>query len=317
MASSRKAKKRVAVIGYGSQGRAIALNLRDSGYDVLLGLRAGSPSRKKAGRDRFTHIATPGPAAAQSDIIIMAIPDHEHGRLFARQIAPSIKRHATIVFLHGLSVHFGLVIPPKQCDIILIAPHSPGVALREQYLGERSVSGFIAVAQNPSGKARITARELAEAVGIARKRQISTTFAHEAIGDIFGEQAVLCGGLAMLIKHGFDTLVEAGLKPDHAYLEVAYQLDLIIKLIKKYGVRGMFERISVAAQFGSLCAGPRIIDQAVRDRMQRELIGIRTGQFARKLASLTPKQIASLNGALAALSSPAFEKAARRFSSTR
>ena len=317
MTTSRKAKKRVAVIGYGSQGRAIALNLRDSGYPVMIGLRAGSTSRKTAGRDGFAQIAALGRAAAQSDIIIMAIPDHEHGRVFARQIAPAMKRGATIVFLHGMSVHFGLVKSPKHCDIILIAPHSPGVMLREQFLGERAVSAFIAVAQNPTRKARTTARELAQAIGIARKRQISTTFAHEAIGDIFGEQAVLCGGLAMLIKHGFDVLVEAGLKADHAYLEVAYQLDLIIGLIKMYGVQGMFERISVTAKFGSLCAGPRILDQSVRERMQRELAGICTGRFAQKLATLTPRQISSLDSALAELTSPAFEKAARRLSSAR
>jgi ketol-acid reductoisomerase len=219
-----------------------------------------------------------------------------------------------MVFLHGLSVHFGLVAPPKSCDIVLIAPHAPGVALREKYLTDRSVSAFIAVAQNPGRAAWTTAKNLAVAIGISTKRQIRTTFEHEAIGDIFGEQAVLCGGVALLIKHGFDTLVESGIPPDNAWLEVAYQLDLIVGLVKQHGISGMFDRISVAARYGSVTAGPRIIDQSVKRRMKRELARIRTGRFAHELNALSPTGIASLRKALTKLTTPALEKAARRFS---
>jgi ketol-acid reductoisomerase len=312
--TSRKAKKQVTVIGYGSQGRAIALNLLDSGYSIVLGLRPGSKSRAKAKRDGLTQICTVSEAAGQSSTVIMAIPDHEHGRVFERDIKSSIRPGSTLVFLHALSIHFGLVKPPRTCDVVLIAPHAPGVALRENYLGDRSVSGFVGVSQNPSRKAWKTARGLASDIGIALSRQIKTTFEHEAIGDIFGEQAVLCGGLAMLIKHGFDTLVESGIPAENAWLEVAYQLDLIIDLIKRFGVVGMFERISVAARFGSLYAGPRIVDQSVKRRMKRELTAIRTGRFARLLNDLRPADIASINKALTHLTSPEMERSARRFS---
>ena len=309
-----KAKKQVAVIGYGSQGRAIALNLCDSGYEVTVGLRPNSRSRSIARRDGIRRVASLPEAVRRSTVVIMAIPDHQHGRVFARQIKSALGTHSTLVFLHGLSVHFGLVVPPKSCDIVLIAPHAPGVALREKYLTDRSVSAFIAVAQNPGGVAWTTAKNLAIAVGISPKRQIKTTFEHEAIGDIFGEQAVLCGGMALLIKHGFDTLVESGISPENAWLEVAYQLDLIVGLVKQHGISGMFDRISVAARYGSLTAGPRIVDQSVKRRMKRELARIRTGRFARELNALSPAQIASLRKALAKLTSPALEKAARRFS---
>lgn len=309
-----KAKKQVTVVGYGSQGRAIALNLRDSGYKVVIGLRNRSKSRTKARRDKFSTILTVSEAVRQSPVIVVAIPDHEHGRVFERDIRESLSSGSTLVFLHGLSVHFGLVKAPKSCDVILIAPHAPGVALRDKYLSDRSVSAFIAIAQNPSRLAWKTARQLAGGIGIAPKRQIRTTFEHEAIGDIFGEQAVLCGGMATLIKHGFDTLVESGIPPDHAWLEVAYQLDLIIDLIKKHGISGMFGRVSVAARYGSLLAGPRIIDQSVKRRMNRELAGIRSGRFARSLSTLNSRDIAAINNALTRLTSPALEKSARRFS---
>jgi ketol-acid reductoisomerase len=310
-----KAKKQVTVVGYGSQGRAIALNLRDSGYQVVIGLRPRSKSRAKAKRDKFSLIQTISEAVGRSPVVIMAIPDHEHGRVFERDIRESLSPGSTLVFLHGLSIHFGLVKAPKLCDVILIAPHAPGVALREKYISDRSISSFIAVAQNPSRLGWKTARKLAGAIGIAPKRQIRTTFEHEAIGDIFGEQAVLCGGMAMLIKHGFDTLVESGIPPDNAWLEVAYQIDLIVGLVKKHGISGMFDRVSVAARYGSLLAGPRIIDQSVKRRMNHELAGIQSGRFAQSLTALSSQDIGALNKALSRLTSPALEKSARKFSS--
>lgn len=314
MTKAGKEKKQVTVIGYGSQGRAIALNLRDSGYQVVIGLRPRSKSRARAKRDKFSLIQTIPEAVNRTSVVIMAIPDHEHSRVFEQDIRGALSHGSTLVFLHGLSIHFGLVKAPKSCDVILIAPHAPGVALREKYLSDRSVSSFIAVAQNPSGSGWKSARTLASAIGIAPKRQIRTTFEHEAIGDIFGEQAVLCGGMAMLIKHGFDTLVESGIPPDNAWLEVAYQLDLIVGLIKKHGISGMFERISVTARYGSQMAGPRIIDQSVKRRMNRELAGIKSGRFAQSLCKLSAREIAALNKSLSRLTSPVLEKTARKFS---
>jgi ketol-acid reductoisomerase len=175
------------------------------------------------------------------------------------------------------------------------------------------VSAFVAVANNRSGKAWTTARTLAAAIGISPTRQIKTTFEHEAIGDIFGEQAVLCGGLAMLIKHGFDTLVERGIPPDNAWLEVAYQLDLIVGLIKQHGISGMFDRVSVAARYGSLKSGPRVLDASVKHRMQRTLREIESGRFVRSLASLSPANLAKLRSDLGRLTSPKLEKSARKF----
>jgi ketol-acid reductoisomerase len=314
MAQKEKAKKPlVAVIGYGSQGRAIALNLKDSGYPVTAGLRPGSKSRRLARNDGITDVCPVPKAVALADIVALAFPDHLHGRVFQRSIEPFLKPGTTLWFLHGLSVHFGLVKPPRHCDVILIAPHAPGLAVREGILSERSISCFYAVSQNPSQRAMRTAIALAAAVGIAKGNLLKTTFAAEAVGDIFGEQAVLCGGLAMLIKSGFETLVESGLKPENAWLEVAYQLDLIVDLIKRYGIEGMFSRISVTARYGSLTAGPKLIDQRAKTRMKQLLSDITSGRFAQRLNRLEDDDIVRLNRALKSLSNPKLEKAARKF----
>ncbi len=308
-----KAKKMVTVIGYGSQGRAIALNLRDSGYRVVLGLRPNSRSRAAAHKEKFADIRTIPEAVSGSPIVVVAIPDHIHARVFKAEIAPSLSPGCTLVFLHGLSVHFGLVKPPSNVDAILIAPHAPGVALRQKYLTDKSVSAFVAVANNYSGRAWKNATSLAAAIGISQKQQIKTTFEHEAIGDIFGEQAVLCGGLAMLIKHGFDTLVERGIPPDNAWLEVAYQLDLIVGLIKQHGISGMFDRVSIAARFGSVQTGPKLLDKSVKKRMTQTLKEIESGKFARSLSSLSDRDLRKLSANLAKLTSPKLEKSARKF----
>ena len=208
-----KAKKTVAMIGYGSQGRALALNLRDSGYEVMIGLPSRSRSRRTARADGFQPVRTSGKATALADTIVFALPDHLHGRVYEADIVPNLRPGAALVFLHGLSVHFGLVQPPLECDVILVAPHAPGLKVRERYLTDRSISAFYAVHQDAGGKARAKALLLAGAMGFLRKNLLETTFEDEALGDIFGEQAVLCGGLAMLIKSGFEVLVENGLKP--------------------------------------------------------------------------------------------------------
>ena len=297
----------VAVIGYGSQGRAIALNLRDSGFPVTVGLRSRSKSRRLAKKDGIGSVTTVAATVREADIVAFAFPDHLHSRVWARDILPHLKDNTTLWFLHGLSIHFGFVVPPDSCDVILVAPHAPGRAVRDKFLDERDVSGFYAIEQDRSRRARATALALAEAIGIARKRLIKTTFAEEAIGDLFGEQAVLCGGLAMLIKTGFDVLVEKGHDPNRAYLEVAYQLDLIIDLIKRFGIEGMFARISVAARYGSLEAGPALINEATQKRMERLYDRIASGRFARELEALDDDAITRLTEQLKSLSSPALE----------
>ena len=314
MSPKAKEKKAVAMVGYGSQGRALALNLRDSGYKVLVGLRSRSKSRAIARKDGFRTLHSIPDAVASADVVCFAFPDHLHGAVFTDHIAPNLCPGATLLFLHGLSVHFGFVKPPDNCDVVLLAPHAPGIAVREKYLSDRSISAFYAVHQNRSRRAASTAFEIAAAVGFAKKRLIKTTFEDEALGDIFGEQAVLCGGLAMLIKNGFEVLVENGLKPENAYLEVAFQMDLIIKLIKQYGIDGMLKRISLAARFGSITNGPRIIDSHVKKQMTRVFNDIKKGRFTKRLASLSETDIKSLDREAARLTDPRIEKNAKKFS---
>ncbi len=301
------------MLGYGSQGRALAQNLRDSGFPVIVGLRARSRSRRIAKADGLTEIYSVRDAVANSDIICFAFPDHLHGRVYDKDIKPYLREPATLLFLHGMSIQFQFIVPPSGCDVVLIAPHAPGVAVREKYLTDRDISAFYAVYQNRSRKASATVFSLAEGMGFQRKRLVKTTFEAEALGDIFGEQAVLCGGLAMLLKTGFEVLVENGLKPENAYLEVAYQLDLIVELIKKHGIAGMFERISFAARYGALESGPKVIDKQVKERMQRVFADIKSGRFATRLSQLEPKDIEKVNKEILRLTNPAFEKAARKF----
>lgn len=312
MARLRKAKS-VAVIGYGAQGRAISQNLRDSGYEVVVGLRPNSRSRRPARREGLQVTSIPD-AVASADIVCFAFPDHLHGRVFKTSVAPYLRRNATLWFLHATSVHFGFLSPPKSCDVILVAPHAPGNAVREAYLTDHSLSAFYSVYQNRSRRASGTAMELARAIGVQKKNLIRTSFAQESVGDLFGEQAVLCGGLAMLVKSGFETLLAHGWKAENAYLEVAYQLDLIVALIKKHGIAGMFARISPAAQYGSLLAGPKIIDRSTRSRMEKLFREIQSGAFARKLGRLDDRAVSKLGQALKKLSNPKLERVARKFS---
>ncbi|MBD3256866.1 ketol-acid reductoisomerase, partial [candidate division GN15 bacterium] len=246
-------------------------------------------------------------------VVCMAFPDHEHGRVFRKDIAPNLQPGTTLWFLHGLSVHFGLVTPPADVDVIMIAPHGPGVAVRDAYLGDRGVSAFYAIHANKSRQARSTVTQLATGIGIKPGKLVKTTFADEAVGDIFGEQAVLCGGLAMLIKTGFDTLVKNGLKPDHAYLEVAYQLDLIIGLIKQHGIAGMFDRISVTARYGSLRAGPKVVTASTKKAMQQVYKEVSSGRFVEQLSKLSDADLKKLRQRLAKLTDPRLERAAKKF----
>lgn len=316
MTTRNRNRKTIAVIGYGSQGRAIALNLRDSGYDVIVGLRPRSKSRRLASDDGVSYIATISRAVEESDIVTFAFPDHLHGAVYEQQIKKALTPGKTLLFLAGMSIHFGLVTPPAECDVVMLAPHAPGVAVREHYGGKKLLSAFIAVHQNRSRRAAATVRELAVAVGFDKKRLIRTTFEAEALGDLFGEQAVLCGGLAMLVKTGFETLVNKGLSAENAYLEVAYQLDLIVDLIKKHGIEGMLNRISVAARFGAVQAGPKIIDKSVQRRMEKVYDQIASGAFPKQLSKLTAHDLSDLKKKVKNLTTPEFEKQARKYSSS-
>jgi len=303
-----------AVIGYGSQGQAWAQNLRDSGRNIVLGLPLRDPSRKLASRDGIHHITSIAEATKLARIIIFAFPDHLHGKVFDEEIKPNLKPKSSLIFLHGFSIHFGTVKPPKNCDIILLAPLGPGLAVREKYIGHESIGYFYGIHRSGSGHAKRVLDQLIKDLRIDRKAMIKTTFRDEAIGDLFGEQAVLCGGLSQLIKAGYDTLTESGLSSDKAYLEVAYQIDLIADLIKKYGVEGMSHRISLAARYGSYLTGPKIINSGTKRRMKKILSEIKTGRFARRLNCLTPAKIKELDRQLKKLTSPSFEQSARKFS---
>ena len=313
MAQRKTKNEIIAVLGYGSLGRAIALNLRDSGYNVIIGLPSNSKTRRKVKQDKLIPTTTPK-AIKQAKLVCFALPDHLQGRIFEKDIQPNLQPDTTLLFLHGFSIHFGFIKPPKDIDIIMIAPHAPGISVREKYLSDRSVSAFYAVHQNSSGKADKNIVQLAKAIGIRKKKLVPTSFKDEAIGDLFGEQAVLCGGMSELILSGFQVLTKNGLPPENAYLEVAYQLDLIIKLIKDHGITGMYDRISVAARYGSVRNGKKIIDNSVKKRMEKLYKEIASGKFGKTLNSLDKDDMVALDKAVKTVSPAVFEKAAKKFS---
>ncbi len=259
--------KRVSILGYGSQGRAQALNLGDSGILPLIGLPSASKSRKAARKDGFT-VTTPERAVRKSEIIAILIPDHKHKELFDGLCRLQILSGKALIFAHGLSIAFGLVKPPPDCDVILIAPHGPGLRLREDYLDGDSFTAFRAIENDHSGGALRIACAYATAIGCPETNLFPSTFKEEAMGDIFGEQAVLCGGLVGLMESGFDTLVKNGHSEESAYLECIYQLDLLIDLVKQFGPAGMFERISKTAAFGSLKNKDFLFDSEFKRMME-------------------------------------------------
>jgi ketol-acid reductoisomerase len=273
--------KRVAVLGYGSQGRAQAHNMRDAGYTPTIGLPSRSRSRRAARRDGFT-ICTPGRATAGADVILVLAPDHVHGTLYENDIRPQLREGQMLVFAHASSIHFGLIKPPPFVDVILIAPLGPGKRLRELRGLKDGVASFFAVHQNPSRRARPVGLALARVIGCLPAGAIETTFAAEAVGDLFGEQAVLCGGLGALLTAGVETLVRHGHAPHTAYLECVYQIDLIVDLIKSEGLEGMYRRISLTASYGAAVAGPKIITPAVHRAMARMYQQVDSGRFFRE-----------------------------------
>jgi len=274
-------RKSIAVLGYGSQGEAQALNLRNSGIVPIIGLPPNSRSRRKTRADRFT-VVSAAEAFSQSDVISVLIPDHKHKELFDK-IPRDLLDGKTLIFAHGLSIAFGLVRPPKTCDVILVAPHGPGARIRELYLAHKPFTAFWAVENNHTGQAAQIARAYAAAIGCSPKNLFETTFRDEAVGDIFGEQAVLCGGLIGLIETGFETLVDKGISPRDAYLECVYQLDLIVDLIKAHGPAGMFARISKTAAFGSFRSKGKLFDAQMRKKMKALYREIERGKFTLEL----------------------------------
>jgi ketol-acid reductoisomerase len=273
------AGRKVAIVGYGSQGHAHALNLRDSGVDVRVALRhgSGSAAKAKAAGLAVTSIAQ---AAEEADVIMILAPDTEQQAIYRADIEPHLRPGDAIAFAHGFNVRFGLIAAPEGVDVIMIAPKGPGHLVRRTYEGGGGVPALIAVEQNASGKAHELALSYASAIGATRAGVLETTFAEETETDLFGEQVVLCGGLTSLIQAGFETLVEAGYQPESAYFECLHEVKLIVDLMYENGISGMRYSISTTAEYGDLTRGPRIINEGTKAEMRKILGEIRSGEFA-------------------------------------
>ena len=271
---------RIAVMGYGSQGRAHALNLKDSGFDVVVGARRGGPGWKKAKKDGLS-VAEPARAAHDADLVAMLVPDMAQKSLY-RSIEAQLKPGATLLFAHGFNIHFKQIKPRKDLDVVLIAPKGPGDLVRRQYQQGRGVPCLIAVAQDATGKAHARALAYAHGIGGTRGGVLATTFAEETETDLFGEQAVLCGGATELVVRGWETLVEAGYQPEVAYYECLHELKLIVDLLHEGGITKMHQFISETAKYGDLTRGPRIVDARVKKEMRKVLQEIQGGTFARQ-----------------------------------
>lgn len=268
----------IAILGYGSQGRAHALNLRDRGFRVVVGQRRG-PRFDEAVSAGFEPLAI-GEATAAGDLVVMALPDEAAPEVYAAEIGPRLRGGKVLGFIHGYNVHYGRIAAPAGTDVVLVAPKAQGDGVRREFVAGRGVVCLTAVGQDASGSARGTALAWAAGIGGDRAGVIETTFRDETETDLFGEQAVLCGGLTSLIKAGFETLVEAGYPAELAYFECCHEVKLIADLISERGIAGMRERISSTARFGDLTRGPRVIGPAVREAMRRVLEEIRCGDFA-------------------------------------
>jgi ketol-acid reductoisomerase len=274
--------RRVAIVGYGNQGRAQALNLRDSGVAVTIGLPEGSASRARAAADGFEPL-TASEAAAGADVVVMLAADEDHGRIHAQEVEPNLREGAALGFGHGLSIRFGLVTPRPDVDVFLVAPKGPGTALRSEYQAGRGLIALFAVAQDSSGGAQALALSYAAAIGSGRVGILPTSFAEESEADLFNEQAVLWGAIPELIHAGFETLVDAGFAPEIAYFECLTEVKLIADLIYARGIAGMREAISNTAEFGALKGGPRIVTADTRTEMRRILREVRNGAFVHDL----------------------------------
>jgi ketol-acid reductoisomerase len=271
--------RKVAILGYGSQGHAHALNLSESGVDVRVGLRDGSGSKQKA-EEAGLRVLSIADAATEADVIMILLPDTQQKAVYDAEIAPNLKEGDALFFAHGFNIRYGQIVPPAGVDVAMVAPKSPGHLVRRTYTEGGGVPSLIAVEQDASGKAHDLALSYAHALGATRAGVLDTTFKEETETDLFGEQAVLCGGVTSLVKAGFDTLVEAGYQPESAYFECLHELKLIVDLMYEQGIAGMRYSISTTAEYGDMTRGPRLIDQHVRDEMRQILTDIQDGSFA-------------------------------------
>ena len=273
--------KTVAIIGFGSQGHAHAQNLRDSGVKVVVSELKGTPNGERAEKAGF-EVLSAAEATKQADVIMMLVPDQTQAVVYKNDVAPNLKDGATLMFAHGFNIHFGQIVPPKSVDVTMVAPKGPGHLVRRQYEEGKGVPVLIAVYQDASGKAQAQALSYASALGGLRAGGLETTFEEETETDLFGEQAVLCGGCTELVTAGFETLVEAGYQPEIAYFECLHELKLIVDLMQEKGIAGMRYSISDTAEYGDLTRGPRVIDDHVRETMAEILGEIQSGEFARE-----------------------------------
>jgi ketol-acid reductoisomerase len=273
--------KTAAVLGFGSQGHAHALNLKDSGVKVIIGLYPGSKSRAVAEEKGFEVFDT-AEAVKRADIVFVALPDTKQPAAYEKDIAPNLTKGKTLLFSHGFSIHFKTIVPPKDVDVILVAPKGPGHIVRRQYTEGKGVPALIAIYQNPSKKAKKIALAWAKGIGGTRGGVIETSFKEETETDLFGEQTVLCGGASALVQAGFEVLVEAGYSPEMAYFECLHELKLIVDLMNEAGIAGMRFSISETAKWGDVSVGPKIIDAGVKKRMKVALKDIQSGKFAKE-----------------------------------
>src|SRR6478735_2347371 len=273
-------KKTLAVLGFGSQGHAHALNLKESGCKVIIGLYEGSKSIAVA-KEKGFEVFTTGEAVKRADVIFVAIPDTKQSKAYKQDIAPNLSKGKTLLFSHGFSIHFKTIVPPKDVDVILVAPKGPGHIVRRQFLEGKGVPALIAVYQNPSKQAKKVALAWARGIGGTRAGVLETTFKEETETDLFGEQTVLCGGTSALVQAGFEVLVEAGYSPEMAYFECLHELKLIVDLMNEAGIAGMRFSISETAKWGDVSVGPKIIDKSVKKRMKEALKNIQSGKFAK------------------------------------
>ncbi|HLZ21469.1 MAG TPA: ketol-acid reductoisomerase [Ktedonobacterales bacterium] len=272
-------RKRIAVIGYGSQGHAHALNLRDSGCDVTVGLYEGSASRTAAEREGL-RVRPVEAAAAEADVIMMLIPDQHHREVYEREVRPGLAPGKMLMFAHGFAIHYSQVVPPESVDVAMVAPKSPGHMMRRLFQEGTGVPSLFAVHQDVTGEAEKLTLSYARAIGSTRAGVLRTTFAEETETDLFGEQAVLCGGVTALIQAGFETLVSAGYQPELAYFECMHEMKLIVDLMYQGGMSYMRYSVSDTAEYGDYTAGPRVIDESVRHTMRGILKDIQNGAFA-------------------------------------
>jgi ketol-acid reductoisomerase len=275
------ADRTVAVIGYGSQGHAHALSLRDSGVDVRVGLRDGSKSAEKAAEQGLA-VTTPAQAAAEADLIMMLAPDTAQRRIYAEAVRPTLTAGKALFFAHGFNIRYGLIEPPADVDVAMVAPKGPGHLVRRQFVDGKGVPVLIAVEQDASGSAVDLALSYAKGIGGTRAGAIKTTFTEETETDLFGEQAVLCGGTTALVQAGFEVLTEAGYAPEIAYFECLHELKLIVDLMYEGGIARMRYSVSDTAEYGDLTRGPRVVDERVKDQMRRILAEVKSGEFARE-----------------------------------